>query len=137
MEFNLFQYLKVQRTSSVSISHQISQQLTWLISTGKIKAGDRLPPIRTAAQRLGIHMHTVRAAYHHLEEMGCVSSRPGAGTRVLPYQPLSHQAELPVSVGMHIGVILPELDAFHSQVLSGMEQALREDGFSMLLEIIG
>lgn len=92
MEFDLFQYLKVQRTSPLPISHQISQQLTWLISTGKIKAGDRLPPIRTAAQSLGIHMHTVRAAYHHLEEMGCLSSRPGAGTSVLPYQPLTQKA---------------------------------------------
>ena len=137
MDIDCFQYLKVQRTSPLSISHQISQQLTWLISTGKIKAGDRLPPIRAAALRLGIHMHTVRAAYHHLEEMGCVTSRPGAGTSVLPYQPHTHNAVSLMSVGMHIGVILPELDAVHSQLLSGMERALREDGFSLLLEITG
>ena len=96
-----------------------------------------MPPIRAAAQRLGVHMHTVRAAYHHLEEMGCVTSRPGAGTIVLSYQPLTRMAESPMSAGMHIGVILPELDVFHSQVLAGMERALREEGFSLLLEIIG
>jgi DNA-binding LacI/PurR family transcriptional regulator/DNA-binding transcriptional regulator YhcF (GntR family) len=137
MDIDLFQYLKVQRTSPISISHQISQQLTWLISIGKIKAGDRLPPIRAAAQSLGIHMHTVRAAYHHLEEMGCVSSRPGAGTSVLPYQPLTYKAESPVSAGMRVGVILPDLDAVHSQVLAGLERSLREEGYSLLLEIIG
>jgi DNA-binding LacI/PurR family transcriptional regulator/DNA-binding transcriptional regulator YhcF (GntR family) len=137
MDINLFQYLKVQRTSSISIADQISQQLTWLISTGKINAGDRLPPIRTAAQRLGIHMHTVRAAYHHLEEMGYVSSRPGSGTTVLPYQLFSRKVEIPLSAGMKVGVILPELDSFHSQVLAGMERVLREEGFSLLLEIIG
>jgi len=137
MEFDLFQYLKVQRTSPLSISHQISQQLTWLVSTGKIKAGDRLPPIRTAAQGLGVHMHTVRAAYHHLEKIGCVTSRPSAGTIVLPYQPLTQKTDWPASAGMRIGVILPELDTFHSQVLAGIERALREDGFSLLLEIIG
>lgn len=137
MDIDLFQYLRVQRTSPIPISHQISQQLSWLISIGKVHAGDRLPPIRTAAQRLGIHMHTVRAAYRHLQEMGCVSSRPGAGTIVLSCQPHIHRAESPMTVGMHIGVMLPDLDAVHSQLLAGMESSLRGEGFSMLLEIVG
>ncbi|NOH04922.1 MAG: GntR family transcriptional regulator [Chloroflexi bacterium] len=36
------------------------KQITWLIASGKLKSGDRLPTIRELADQLGVHMHTVR-----------------------------------------------------------------------------
>jgi DNA-binding LacI/PurR family transcriptional regulator len=134
---NSFHSLRIQRDSSLTISDQLVQQLTWLISVGKISAGEQLPPIRAAALSLGVHMHTVRAAYHRLEAQGLLSTSPGAGTKVLEYKPYLQNEEISSSALWKVGVILPELDSFHSQVLSGVHQALQEEGISLSLAISG
>ena len=51
---------------------------TWL--KGRLKAGDRLPPTRSLARRLGVNRNTVVAAYDALATEGVVSSHTGRGT---------------------------------------------------------
>ncbi len=65
------------RTAS-DLAHQIEQQ----VATGALGPGDRLPPVREHARRLGIAPNTVAAAYRRLRERGLVVGRGRQGTVV-------------------------------------------------------
>src|SRR3990172_6887461 len=73
--------------SNLPIFAQLKQQITWLIASGRLEPGGRLPNIRHLADQLGVNLHTIRKAYHNLEIDGLVETRPGRGTRLLPFDP--------------------------------------------------
>ncbi|MCU0489884.1 MAG: GntR family transcriptional regulator, partial [Anaerolineales bacterium] len=108
------------------LAAQIRQQLAWLIASGELAAGERLPGVRQAAARWGVNLHTVRSAYLKLAEQGLVDLRQGAAARVLPYDPgrlLVSGAQSPSHL---IGLIVPNLDnPLYVQYLRGVEQAAR------------
>lgn len=113
--------LEVDHTSRTPISVQVSRQLAWLISAGRLVAGDRLPPLRVLADRLGINLHTVSAAYRHLEEDGLVATRHGSGTYVLPRDPgrhTRHGSDVPAST---FGVVVPAYTDLYRRVIDGIE----------------
>lgn len=60
----------------------IAAQLRQQLRTGQLRRGDPLPSTRALAQQLGIHRHTVMAAYEELVAEGWVDSLPGWGYRV-------------------------------------------------------
>ncbi|WP_135805133.1 GntR family transcriptional regulator, partial [Salmonella enterica] len=45
---------------------EISESVRDLVERGTLVAGDRLPPVRTLAERLGVNRNTVLAAYRAL-----------------------------------------------------------------------
>lgn len=53
------------------------------ITTGRLAAGERLPPHRALAFRLGISVHTVSKAYDELRRQGLIDGHVGKGTYVL------------------------------------------------------
>ena len=61
---------------------QIVEEIRQDILQGRLKAGDRMPPIRQMTTRWGCTPGTVQRAYHELAEQGLVSSRAGQGTHV-------------------------------------------------------
>lgn len=61
---------------------QVRRQLADLIAHGRLRAGDRLPPLRQLAGDLGLAVGTVNRAYRELEAEGLLVSRRGGGTRV-------------------------------------------------------
>src|SRR3972149_1746986 len=74
--------LHIDPQANLPFFAQLRQQITWLIASGDLKPNDRLPTIRELADQLGVHMHTIRQAYHSLEGDGLVETRPSRGTRV-------------------------------------------------------
>lgn len=66
----------------VPIYLQIMQQVRYLIASGRLVAGDEVPPIRKLAEQLLVNPNTVARAYRELERDGLLVSRQGAGTRV-------------------------------------------------------
>lgn len=60
----------------------IITQIRELISTGKVKPGEKLPPERKLAERLGVSRSQVREAISKLEIYGIVKVRPQSGTVV-------------------------------------------------------
>jgi GntR family transcriptional regulator len=81
----------------VPIYLQIINQVKRLISSGRLGAGDELPPIRVLAEQLVVNPNTVARAYLELERAGIVTKRQGAGTYVAEKpSPLSRKEKLRV-----------------------------------------
>jgi GntR family transcriptional repressor for pyruvate dehydrogenase complex len=62
------------------ISEEIIEQVRDLITSGRLRPGDRLPSERELAQRMGVGRSTVREAIRAMESMGLVRVRAGEGT---------------------------------------------------------
>ena len=74
--------IHVSPSDGVPIYQQIVNQVTYLISSGRLEAGGELPPIRTLAEQLLINPNTVARAYRELERAGAVEKRRTTGTYV-------------------------------------------------------
>ncbi len=75
MDGSGFRPITTRRASSV-----IADQIQALLAAGKISAGDRLPPERSLVKILKVGRSTLREAIRHLESLGVVETRRGAGT---------------------------------------------------------
>lgn len=65
-----------------SPANKISRQIRRLITSGQLKPGDRLPPERKLAERLGVGRTHVREALQKLEFYGILKTLPQSGTIV-------------------------------------------------------
>lgn len=65
-----------------SPADKISRQIRSLISSGQLKPGDRLPPERKLAERMGVGRTHVREALQKLEIYGILKTLPQSGTIV-------------------------------------------------------
>ncbi len=61
---------------------EICIQLQALVHKGNLQPGDRLPPERQLAATFKVSRNCVREAIKSLEQIGLLSSRPGAGTYI-------------------------------------------------------
>ncbi len=61
---------------------QIVSQVRFLVATGRLTAGEQLPPVRKLAVQLTLNPNTVARAYRELETGGIVLSKRGAGVFV-------------------------------------------------------
>lgn len=69
-------------TNGLPIYLQIVNQIKYLVSSGRLTAGEELPPIRALAEKLVVNPNTVARAYRELEGAGIVEKRRTAGTYV-------------------------------------------------------
>jgi GntR family transcriptional repressor for pyruvate dehydrogenase complex len=67
---------------STRIYEEIVRQVKQLISEGRFKSGDRLPPERELAEKFVVSRTSVREALRALESLGLIEIRPGEGTFV-------------------------------------------------------
>ena len=73
---------RVDPDSPVPLFHQIAQAIRASIEAGELAPGEALAPLREAAERWGVNLHTVRHAYTALTREGLVETRGTRGTRV-------------------------------------------------------
>ncbi len=78
--------LQLQPESHVPLYVQIRDQLRALVSSGELRAGDRIPASRELAGQLGVHRTTVANAYAELEADGLIRGHVGRGTFILETQ---------------------------------------------------
>jgi GntR family transcriptional regulator len=74
--------IHISTADGVPIYQQIVNQVKYLVSSGRLTAGEELPPIRALAEKLVINPNTVARAYRELEAVGIVEKRRTAGTYV-------------------------------------------------------
>ncbi len=72
----------LNHSSGIPVYLQLMEQIRHGVGTGALRAGDRLPTIRSLAEELVINANTVVRAYRELEHEGLVELRQGAGAYV-------------------------------------------------------
>ncbi|WP_454723733.1 MULTISPECIES: aminotransferase-like domain-containing protein [Cupriavidus] len=75
----------------------IAQGVRNALTTGALKAGDRLPPQREFARLLGLNLGTVTRAFDELRSMGFIKGEVGRGT----YLTLPASTDAPASLWDH------------------------------------
>lgn len=72
--------IQIDKSETLSIQTQLTEQLKYHIETGTWRPGARLPTVRELAQGLRVNYNTVRAAYQELERQGYLLTEQGRGT---------------------------------------------------------
>jgi GntR family transcriptional regulator len=89
--------IHISTADGVPIYQQIVNQIKYLVSSGRLTAGEELPPIRALAEKLVINPNTVARAYRELESAGIVEKRRTAGTYVSDQgSPFARRARLKI-----------------------------------------
>jgi GntR family transcriptional regulator len=100
--------LHVSPADGVPIYLQIVNQVKYLVSSGRMAAGEELPPIRTLAEQLLVNPNTVARAYRELELAGVVEKRRTAGTYVSGgASPLSRRERVKI-LGRRVDALVAE-----------------------------
>lgn len=121
--------INVDRTSRTPLSTQIGQQITWLIATGIIESDSYLPVITDLADRLGVNVHTVRAAYAHLRDDGLVVMRRGSRTKACGYDRDRASAGADRQSSFTIGVLVPSFTDYYAEYLDAIAKAAEVEGW--------
>lgn len=74
--------IHISANDAVPIYVQVVNQIKFLIASGRLAAGNELPPIRVLASQLLINPNTVARAYRELETAGLVEKHRTNGTYV-------------------------------------------------------
>src|SRR5215210_512851 len=82
MNTSNFKTIDSERHGGTS-SQEVVLQLRDMIHRGELRHGDRLPPERDLAKKLGVSRPTLRAGIRSLAAVGVLQSRQGAGTFVV------------------------------------------------------
>ena len=69
-------------STGIPYYRQIVNQITELVGSGQLQAGQPLPSVRELAADLLVSLITIRKAYSDLEAAGIVNRRQGKGTYV-------------------------------------------------------
>ncbi len=121
--------INVDRASRTPLSTQIGQQLTWLIATGIIEEDAYLPVITDLAERLGVNVHTVRAAYSHLRDDGLVTMRRGSRTKVRGYDRDRAASSADHQSSFTIGVLVPSFTDYYAEYLDAIAKSAEVEGW--------
>ncbi len=74
--------IQISTKDGIPIYLQIVNQIKYMIASGRLKSGDRLPPVRKLAEQLIINPNTVARAYRELEGVRVLHTRQGSGVTV-------------------------------------------------------
>ena len=130
---DILRFIAVDAEAPLPLATQLRQQLTWLIASGQVKAGERLPPVREVAKYLGINRNTVRAAYQQLEADGLLTLRQGRGSVVLPQDVRRSRRQAATLPTFTVGVLVPSLNPFYTPFLQGIEETVRDAPWLLLV----
>jgi DNA-binding LacI/PurR family transcriptional regulator len=124
----ILESLTLDADSKMTLALQLSQQLTWLVASGQVKAGERLPPVRELAKQLDINLHTVRAAYHKLEADGLVTMRQGTGTVVQLFDSVRFTQLTNRTRSYTFGLVIANIShPFYTALARGVEEVAHQN----------
>ena len=74
--------IRISTKDGIPIYLQIINQIKYMVASGRLTPGDKLPPVRKLAQQLLINPNTVARAYRELEAVNILNTRQGSGVFV-------------------------------------------------------
>ena len=96
-----FRFKVIRSEGQGRTSENVAAQVSELVNTRQLKAGDRLPPERELARQLGVSRAALRSGLRLLVSMGALKSRQGAGTFIAEGPPLLDSEPLKLLAGLH------------------------------------
>ena len=104
----------------------IASELALTIRNGQLAAGEKLPPHRVLAHRLGVTTGTVSRAYASLERQGLATARVGDGTYVRNLDAdqadaTASQRSAPIDLAHNVAIPTDEVDALR-QAFAALSQ---------------
>ena len=128
--------IHISTNDGVPIYVQVVNQIKFLIASGRLVAGEELPPIRVLAADLLINPNTVARAYRELETAGIVEKRRTNGTYVSKQgsplarrervKILSERIDTLLADASHMDVSLEELQKLVEQRYAAIHNTRRE-----------
>lgn len=73
-------HFRLDHNRGIAPYRQLVDQVREAVLAGRLKPGDRLPPVREVVTQITINPNTVHRAYRELEHLGFTESRWGCGT---------------------------------------------------------
>jgi GntR family transcriptional regulator/MocR family aminotransferase len=137
--------VQLDHSQTTPLFLQIYQRLRQAIAEGRLKPGDRVPPMRNLATELNLARGTVEAAYQMLISEGYLLPRGPAGTIVSPQ--LAHQRPRQLATpappiasvqqrpagALAFQMGMPALDVFPQSIWARLlNRRQREDGIATL-----
>jgi GntR family transcriptional regulator len=129
--------IHISTNDGVPIYLQVVNQIKFLIASGRLSAGDELPPIRGLASQLLINPNTVARAYRELETAGIVEKRRTAGTYVSEQgSPLARRERMKIlaeridtllAEASHMGVTLDDVLKLVQQRYESLQSTRKEE----------
>ncbi|MFC5703736.1 GntR family transcriptional regulator [Cohnella faecalis] len=101
----LHRWLEIRSDSPLPLHAQLTEQLKWLVGSGRLSPNDLLSPVASLAHELGVNRNTVQAVYMQLREEGIVETRQGHGSWIADTEAtrkliIERQASAPVARGL-------------------------------------
>jgi GntR family transcriptional regulator len=76
------QMFQIDVMSRTPVYEQLIEQMEKFILTGILKAGDKVPSVRSLSMELSVNPNTIQKAFSELDRKGIVFSVPGKGSFV-------------------------------------------------------
>ncbi|MCR5516755.1 MAG: GntR family transcriptional regulator [Lachnospira sp.] len=70
----------IDAMSRTPVYEQLIEQVETMVLTGVMKAGDKMPSVRSLSGELSINPNTIQKAYAELDRKGLIASVPGKGS---------------------------------------------------------
>jgi len=109
--------LAVDESAPVARYHQVLEGIRAKIESGRLRPGDRLPPVRALVKASGVSSATVVRALDELERQGYVVARRGVGTFVAERRIAATEILMPAVYGHG-----PKTEPLVEQVVSGVRE---------------
>ena len=122
---------RISTGSTTPIYRQLIDQIRLVILRGRLTPGDRLPSVRSLAQRLVINPNTVARAYGELARDGVIEPQQGKGYFVATKRQVYTRAHRRRRLAPLLEALVSEaalLDFSADDVMTALQEKLREYG---------
>lgn len=103
---------QIELASPKPVYLQLIDQVKLALASGRLRTGDRLPPIRDVAAQVRVNRNTVARVYAELEREGIVYTRAGQGCFISDRGSSLSRAEQRRQVFSHLEEIIAQARLF-------------------------
>ncbi|MEX2130414.1 MAG: GntR family transcriptional regulator [Pseudohongiellaceae bacterium] len=125
-------HLQISPSAGTPIYRQLMDQITRLVASRSLKAGEELPSVRSLAEQLEVNPMTVSKAYSALEMHGVLVRRRGLGMVVADSKELQlalgDRLEQLAACMERLRLEAQQLNVSDEQLMSALKKHLRNAG---------
>lgn len=128
----LFRGIRLDREQGAALHCQLRRGIEALIEDGRLRPGDRIPPVADIARLSGVSLTTAMRATRELSARRLVSTRRRSGTHVMPKA--TRSTEIIIAVD-HLRSA-ESVGDFYLQIVEGLREGYAEPGRRFLTTFV-